>query len=148
GQLQYKDLDRPELRDLFIYRIERNDLNISLGRLAGRMGRLAEASELIGLAVADRERIVAGIDRASDDVVNTSYRIWLFIDACDGWTEVRGPIEPMLQARARFERLDREGRLPPVTRGVRVHLDIRIAKAQRLAGRLDETRESIRRVES
>jgi tetratricopeptide (TPR) repeat protein len=129
-------------------RLHLNDVYVSLGRLAGKMGRPDEASELVRLAVADRVEAVIDTNRDQTELLSLGYVVWCFVQACDALVEVRGPIEPLLQARARFERLEQEGRLQPATRHVLVWLDIRIAKAQRLAGRLDEARKTIRRIES
>jgi tetratricopeptide (TPR) repeat protein len=119
----------------------------ALGRLEGALGRPAEAVEVLRLAVANcAERIVALPKNQPDP--GLSYLVWLFTDACDALIEVRGPIEPLLHARARFERLDREGRLKPLVRQMLPFLDIRIAKSLRQTGRSAEAREVIRRVES
>jgi tetratricopeptide (TPR) repeat protein len=130
-----------------VYKSNLDRTYTALGRLEGALGRPAEAAEMIRLAITGfEERLVVDTKDMPDPVI--SHAVGLFYDACDALIEVRGPIEPLLHARARFERLDREGRLKPMARQVLLLLDIRIARAFRQAGRLAEAREAMRRVES
>jgi tetratricopeptide (TPR) repeat protein len=129
------------------FKYELASVSASLGRLEGAVGRPAEAAEMLRPAVADLEEVVVRANNGLGDPVIYSF-VRKFAEACDALVEVRGPMESLLRARATFERLDREGRLRPITRHVFVWLDIRIAKAQRQAGRLGDARETIRRIES
>jgi tetratricopeptide (TPR) repeat protein/predicted Ser/Thr protein kinase len=135
--------DDPSYKHLLI------GVDISLGRLEGALGRTAEAIQVLRRAVALWEELVAGLNHSNkDDRLNINIMRGI-IGVFDALIEVRGPIEPMLAARALIDRLDREGRLGSVAqREALVWLDIRIAKAQQQAGQSAEARETIRRVES
>jgi eukaryotic-like serine/threonine-protein kinase len=120
---------------------------VAIGRLESAIGRTREATELFRLAVANwEEQIANGADGWGDLVID--HCMTAFGEACDALIEVRGPMEPILEARAHFERLDRQRRLKPMVRQVLVWLDIRIARALRQVGRSTEARETIRRIES
>jgi tetratricopeptide (TPR) repeat protein len=125
---------------------ELDDIYLALGRVESAMGRPAEASEVLRLAISNLEEAIANNADMPDPVIDIT--VAHFSQTCDALIEARGPMEPLLHARARFERMDREGRLKPMARQVLVWLDIDIAKAQRLVGRSDEARRTIRRVES
>jgi tetratricopeptide (TPR) repeat protein len=133
---------RPGFQETF------NFIYTALGRLAAKMGRPDEGSELCRLAVQGWERTVVNANRELTDLVGVNYRISCFIIACDALIEVRGPIEPLLHARATFEKLDQTGELKPMTRPVLLWLDIGIAKAHRQAGRSDEATKVIHRLRS
>jgi tetratricopeptide (TPR) repeat protein/predicted Ser/Thr protein kinase len=128
-----------------------NDLvttDLSLGRVEVAQGRPAAAAEYFGRAVRALEEQVIGANESWGDAVILKMVRGLIHDACDPLVEVRGPTEPILKARAHFERLDREGRLKPMARQVLVWLDIRIAKGLRQAGQSAEARQTMRRIEA
>jgi serine/threonine-protein kinase len=125
------------------------DLNtLALGRLEAALGRPAEAIKVLLRILADREEdlVDATSTNAAEPVIQR--RVDDYYNACDAYEAVGGPIDSFLHARASLERLEGEGRLKPTARQMQLWLDIRIARAQRRAGRLDEARKTIRRVES
>ena len=126
--------------------------DVSLGRVEAALGRRDEAAlgrrdkaaEHLRQAVRTlEEQVVHFNDVGADPPIRVVVR--QFIDACDALIEIRGSTNPLLDARAHFVRLVREGRLKPTTRQVLLWLDIRIAKAQQQSGQTTESLESIGR---